>query len=58
MDKTAYTVSGRPLYQFKAMPFGLCHARQTMSKLMDRVIPPQLRNEVFVYLDDLLCNSA
>jgi len=28
-----------------------------MSRLMDKVIPPQLRNEVFVYLDDLLIVS-
>jgi len=24
-DKTAFTVPGRPLYQFKVMPFGLCN---------------------------------
>ncbi|KAH8345416.1 hypothetical protein KR084_010814 [Drosophila pseudotakahashii] len=39
------------------MPFGLCKATQTMSRLMDKVIPPQLRNEVFVYLDNLLIVS-
>jgi len=37
-DKTPFTVPGRPLYQFEAMPFGL--ATQSMSKLMDRVSPP------------------
>lgn len=56
-EKTAFTVPGRPLYQFKVMPFGLCNAASTMSQLMDKVVPPHLRNEVFVYLDDLLIIS-
>nr|XP_044248841.1 uncharacterized protein LOC123002541 [Drosophila takahashii] len=57
-DKTAFTVPGRPLYQFKVMPFGLCNATSTMSRLMDKVVPAHLRNEVFIYLDDLLVISA
>ena len=56
-EKTAFTVPGRPLYQFTVMPFGLSNAPQTMSKLMDKVIPPSLRNEIFIYLDDLLVIS-
>lgn len=56
-DKTAFTVPGRPLYQFKRMPFGLCNAPQTMCRLMDRVIPQELRSFVFVYMDDLLVVS-
>lgn len=56
-DKTAFTIPGRPLYQFNVMPFGLCNAGQTMSRLMDKVIPASLRNEVFIYLDDLLLVS-
>lgn len=55
---TAFTVPGRPLYQFCVMPFGLCNAPQTMCRLMDRAIPHQLRDRVFVYLDDLLIISA
>lgn len=54
--KTGFAVPGRPLYQFKVMPFGLCNG-QTMSLLMDKVIPESLRNEVFIYLDDLLLVS-
>lgn len=57
-DKTAFTVPGRPLYQFKVMPFGLCNATSTMSRLMDKVVPFSLRNEVFIYLDDLLVVSC
>lgn len=56
-DKTAFTVPGRPLYQFKRMPFGLCNAPQTMCRLMDKVIPQELRDFVFVYIDDLLVVS-
>ena len=53
-DKTAFTIPGRPLYQFTRMPFGLCNAAQRMCRLMDKIIPQQLRHKVFVYLDDLL----
>jgi len=51
---TAFTVPGRPLYQFVVMPFGLCNAGQSLCRLMDKVIPSKLREKVFVYLDDLL----
>lgn len=53
-EKTAFTVPGRPLYQFKRMPFGLCNAAQSMCRLMDLAIPSELRGSVFVYIDDLL----
>jgi hypothetical protein len=56
-EKTAFTVPGRPLYYFTVMPFGFCNAPQTMSKLMDKVIPYWLREKVFVYLDGLLVVS-
>lgn len=56
--KTAFTVPNRPLYQFKRMPFGLTNAPQTMSRLMDMVIPYQLKSHVLVYLDDLLVLSS
>lgn len=55
--KTAFTVPNRPLYQFKRMPFGLSNAPQTMCRLMDFVIPYQLKSHVLVYLDDLLVLS-
>lgn len=57
-EKTAFTVPGRSLYQFVRMPFGLCNAAQTMCRLMDKVIGPELRESVFVYIDDLLIVSA
>lgn len=56
-DKTAFTIPGRPLYQFTRMPFGLCNAAQSMCRLMDLAIPSELRGCVFVYIDDLLVVS-
>jgi len=53
-EYTAFTVPGRPLYQFRMMPFGLCNAAQRLVRLMDRVIPAEFRSNVFVYMDDLL----
>lgn len=53
-EYTAFTVPRRQLYQFRMMPFGLCIGAQRLVPLMDRVIPVELRSNVFVYLDDLL----
>lgn len=55
---TAFTIPGRPLYQFARMPFGLCNAAQTMCRVMDRVIGQDFGDSVFVYIDDLLIVSA
>lgn len=56
-EKTAFTVPGRPLFQFKVMPFGLCNAPQTLCRLMHKVISSNLHDQIFVYLDDLLVTS-
>ena len=56
-EKTAFAVPGRPLYQYRVMPFGLCNGPQSMSRLMDKTIPSRLRENVFIYLDDLLVCS-
>ena len=45
---------GKPLYQYRVMPFGLCNGPQSMSRLIDKTIPSRLREKVFIYLDDLL----
>lgn len=55
---TAFTVPGRPLYQFTRMPFGLCNSGQSMCRLMDLVIPSSMRDFIFVYIDDLLVVAA
>jgi len=57
-EKTAFTVPGRPLYQYTVMPFGLCNAAQRMVRLTDKCLPASLRQKVFVYLDDLLVCSS
>lgn len=57
-EKTAFSVPGRPHYQFRRMPFGLCNSAQSMCRLMDLVVPGHLRDHVFVYIDDLLVVSA
>lgn len=56
-EKTAFAIPGKPLYHYKFMPFGLCNGPQTMSRLMDKVIPSRFRENVFIYLDDLLVCS-
>ena len=56
-EKTAFAVPGSPLYQYRVMPFGVCNGPQTMSRLMDKTIPSKLRDNVFIYLDDLLVCS-
>lgn len=56
-ERTAFVVPGRPLFQFTVMPFGLCNAPSRMMMLMDKVIPYELKESVFVYLDDLLMVS-
>lgn len=53
-NKTTFTRSGRLLYQFMTLPVVLHDAPQTMCRLIDKVIPPHLRHQVFVYVDELL----
>ena len=49
--KTAFaTHSG--LFQFRAMPFGLCDAPATSERLMDRVLQGLRWSRCLVYLDD------
>lgn len=55
---TAFTVQGKPLYQFKVMPYGACNAPQTLCRLMHKIIPTELHDKIFVYLDDLLIVTA
>lgn len=55
-EKTAFTVPGQPL--FTVMPFSLCNAAQRLCRLMDQFLPHELRQHVYVYLDDLLVVSS
>lgn len=56
-EKTAFSIPGRPLYHFRVMPFGLCNAAQSMCRLMNKVVPHQYHDRIFVYIDDLLICS-
>lgn len=56
-EKTAFSLPNGKQYQFKYMPFGLCNAPQTMCALMNKIFPAELRNNVLLYLDDLLIVS-
>lgn len=53
-ERTAFTVPGRGLFQFKRMPFGLHNSTATWQRLIDRVLGPDLEPFVFVYLDDII----
>ena len=57
MEKTAFTVPGRGLYEFVVMPFGLSNAAQTQQRLMDKIFGESLRPKVFTYIDDLIVVS-
>lgn len=53
-EKTAFTVPGRGLYHFNAMPIGLHNAPATWQRFIDSVLGPELEVNVFVYLDDII----
>lgn len=53
-EKTAFGLTGKGLYQFKVMPFGLHNASQTQQRLMDKLFPPQFEGKIFTYLDDIV----
>lgn len=53
-EKTAFTVPGRGLYEFTAMPFGLHNAAATWQRFIDRIIGVDLEPHVFCYLDDIV----
>lgn len=51
---TAFTVSGRGLFQFKVLPFGLHSAPATFQRLLDTIIGPEMEPYAFAYLDDII----
>ena len=51
---TAFTVPGKGMYQFKRMPYGLKNAPAKFQRLMDKIIIPDLKHNVFCYLDDII----
>jgi len=55
--KTAFC-TGRGLWQFKVLCFGLCNAPATFVRLMDRVLAGVPRQQCVVYLDDILVHGG
>ena len=52
-DKSAFN-TGRGLFQFTVMPFGLCNAPATFSRLMDQVLSGLNWIDCLLYLDDVI----
>lgn len=52
--KTAFAISGRGLFSYTRMPFGLCNSGATLCRLVDEVVGCDLEPKVFVYLDDII----
>ncbi|KAJ8387533.1 hypothetical protein AAFF_G00152290 [Aldrovandia affinis] len=55
--KTAFC-TGRGLWQFRVLSFGLCNAPATFERLMDRVLAGVPREQCLVYLDDILAHGS
>ncbi|KAL0147701.1 hypothetical protein M9458_056979 [Cirrhinus mrigala] len=55
--KTAFC-TGRGLWQFKVLSFGLCNAPATFERLMERVLEGVPRQQCLVFLDDILAHGA
>jgi len=56
--KTAFSIIGKGLFQFRVMPFGLCNAAQTQQRLVDSIFGPKYEPHLFSYIDDLLLLSS
>ena len=56
--KTAFRTSSGQLYEFNQVPFGLCNAPATFSRLMDRVLTCLHWETCLFYLDDIIVFSS
>ena len=57
-EKTAFRTCSGQLYEFNQLPFGLCNAPATFSRLMDRALAGLAWNICLYYLDDIIVFSA
>ena len=56
--KTAFRTSSGQLYEFNQVPFGLCNAPATFSRLMDRVLAGLHWEKCLFYLDHIIVFSS
>ena len=56
--KTAFRTSSGQLFEFNQVPFGLCNAPATFSRLMDRVLAGLHWEMCQFYLDDIIVFSS
>ena len=56
-SKTAFRTSSGQLYEFNRLPFGLCNAPATFSRLMDNVLSGLSWEVCLYYLDDIIVFS-
>ena len=56
-SKTAFRTSSGQLYKFNRLPFGLCNAPATFSRLMDNVLSGLSWEVCLYYLDDIIVFS-
>ena len=55
-EKTSF-VTSQGLFCYKVMPFGLKNAGATYQRLVNHMFCPQIRQNVEVYVDDMLVES-
>ena len=57
-EKTAFHTSIGQLFEYNQVPFGLCNAPNTFSRLMDRVLAGLHWETCLFYLDDIIVFAA
>ena len=57
-EKTAFRTSSGQLFEFNQVPFGLCNAPATFSRLMDRVLAGLHWETCLFYLNDIIVFAA
>ena len=57
-EKTAFRTCSGQLYEFNQVPFGLCNAPATFSRLMDRILSGLHWEICLFYLDDIIVFSS
>ena len=57
-EKTVFYTSSSQLFEFNQVPFGLCNAPATFSRLMDRVLAGLHWETCLFYLDDIIVFAA